>query len=236
MMVMATVVALRPEDTYALVDDAQQVSFLQQECRIYGSPEGVSATAAAVPPRLRLALEEMAVGIAKGFIRLDVVGEEGQILAEDIARELTDNREGVDVGGDAMWKLTQQRRDRLRVFRDLWDRGYTVTFGSKFGADFLIYKDNPRTSHAVALVVVKGYEEDFARVDVVSFCRVAKMVKKGLIFASVRGNKESKNEGDHKGENSNSGAQEDAGNVVYVSLTHALLCHTKRKVDKLLDS
>jgi tRNA splicing endonuclease len=26
------------------------------------------------------------------------------------------------------------------VFRDLWERGYIVTFGSKFGADFLIYK------------------------------------------------------------------------------------------------
>ncbi|KAK1945627.1 tRNA-splicing endonuclease [Phytophthora citrophthora] len=220
---METVVALCPEDTYALVDDAEQVSFLQQECRIYGSPEGVSATAAAAPSRLRLALEEMAVGVAKGFLRLNVAGEEGQIFAKEIARELTDNWKSKDVHDGATWRLTQQRCDRLRVFRDLWDRGYIVTFGSKFGADFLLYKDNPRISHAVALVVVKGYEEDFARVDVVSFCRVAKMVKKQLIFASVRMNEESTNEGEQKGESSNSGAQEGAESVVYVSLTHALL-------------
>ncbi|KAL3668913.1 hypothetical protein V7S43_006202 [Phytophthora oleae] len=223
MIVVATVVALRPEDTYALVDDARQVSFLQQECRIYGSPEGVSATATAAPPRLRLALEEMAVGVAKGFLRLDVADKEEQILAEEITRELASNKKCRDGNRDATWILPQQRRGRLRVFWDLWDRGYIVTFGSKFGADFLIYKANPKTSHAVALVVVKGYEEDFARVDVVSFCRVAKMVKKQLIFASVRVNEENKSEGDQKGDSSNREAQEDVDSVVYVSLTHALL-------------
>lgn len=70
----------------------------------------------------------------------------------------------------------------------------------------------------MALVVVKDYEEEFARVDLVSFCRVAKMVKKKLLFACVRTNGE-----DKKGDEKKDGSGSEAQSVVYISLTHALL-------------
>ncbi|GMF29727.1 unnamed protein product [Phytophthora fragariaefolia] len=76
--------------------------------------------------------------------------------------------------------------------------------------------DNPKHAHAVALVVVKDYEEEFARVDVVSFCRVAKMVKKQLLFACVPPNGEDKTQEDDE-------SRVAANSVVYISLTHALL-------------
>lgn len=91
--------------TYALVD-AQHKDELNKR-RIYGVEEGAG---------VRLALEELSVGVDNGFLQLD-----GQL-------------------GEAIINATPQRRARLRVFRDLWERGYVVTFGSKFGADFLIYK------------------------------------------------------------------------------------------------
>ncbi|KAG7388779.1 hypothetical protein PHYPSEUDO_011798 [Phytophthora pseudosyringae] len=232
---MATVVASPdPEATYALVNDARHVAFLQQECRIYGTPEGPIAPASAAPQRLRLALEELAVGVAKGFLRLEVAGAgsdgcsnnggEGHTLVEEITQELVGDTKRGGYNGDVKWRLSPQRRDQLQVFRDLWERGYIVTFGSKFGADFLIYKDNPKHAHAVALIVLKEYEEEFARVDVVSFCRVAKMVKKQLLFACVRANGKSKSGGEQAGDsNATSAADLEAGSVVYISLTHALL-------------
>ncbi|OWZ23113.1 TRNA-intron endonuclease [Phytophthora megakarya] len=216
------------EATYALVNDPRQVAFLQHKCRIYGSPEGAIADVS-TPTHLRLALEEMAVGVAKGFLRLEaspavsasVNDLQEHTLVEEIIHELTgdkQHREGV-----VTWKLSSQRRDRLQIFRDLWERGYIVTFGSKFGADFLLYKDDPKHSHAVAQVVVRGYEEEFARVDVVSFCRVAKMVKKRLMFASVRSIDEGKNDEKKSRSNESDASQWTSSNITYVSLTHALL-------------
>jgi hypothetical protein len=69
--------------------------------------------------------------------------------------------------------------------------------------------DDPSRTHAVALVVVKSFEAPFQRVDVVSFGRVAKMVKKQLYFAAVRQLSPTQ--------------AEPRSDVVFVSLTHALL-------------
>ncbi|KAG6963230.1 hypothetical protein JG688_00008243 [Phytophthora aleatoria] len=243
-MAVATVVTSPdPEATYALVNDARHVSFLQQECRLYGSPEGSVTTASAVPQRLRLALEEMAVGVAKGFLRLvsattgpdgrSLNIEEGNTLVKELAQELVEEAQSGGLNVDAKWRLSSRRRDRLRVFRDLWEKGYIVTFGSKFGADFLIYKDNPKRAHAVALIVVKGYEEEFARVDVVSLCRVAKMVKKQLMFACVRADGKGKSHSERKEDCPESKAEVAEDSVVYVSLTHALLVSRQEESGEL---
>ncbi|KAI9913953.1 hypothetical protein PsorP6_005581 [Peronosclerospora sorghi] len=249
--VATVVVSPEPDITYALVNDPQHIAFLQQECRIYGLPEGSTGSPTTAPPQLRLALEEMAVGVANGFLRLKAAEtlldttagsvEKDNALVTAITQELTrqeEYRESID----AEWRMSKRGRDRLRVFQDLWKRGYIVTFGSKFGADFLIYKglkensrfrhciclvtlwiclDNPKQAHAVALIVIKGYEEVFARVDVVSFCRMAKMIKKQFLFASVRATGTSKTDGEPK-DDSTKGSVADDG-VVYMSITHALL-------------
>lgn len=69
--------------------------------------------------------------------------------------------------------------------------------------------EDPARAHSLALIIVKDFEEPFARVDVVSFGRVAKMVKKELYFASVRPPAEANRERQDR--------------VVFVSLTHGLL-------------
>ncbi|UIZ29627.1 hypothetical protein KXD40_002957 [Peronospora effusa] len=207
--VATVIVSSEPNATYALVNDPQHVVFLQHKCRIYGSSEVSIATASTASTRLRLALEEMAVGVAKGFLRLEaavncadslaICDKEGQALVKQMTQELA---------GD----ITPLRRHiRLRVYRDLWERGYVVTFGSKFGADFLIYKD---------------YEEEFARVDIVSFCRVAKMVKKQFLFASVQAI-----EGNESNDEQKDGNKVAMKSVVYISLTHALLVSRQEERD-----
>ncbi|CAH0482700.1 unnamed protein product [Peronospora belbahrii] len=187
--VATVVVSPDPNAVYGLVHDPQHIAFLQQRCRIYGSPDGSQAAGTKAPARLRLALEEMTVGVTKGFLRLQAAStcdgstmickEDIQTVVEEIEQELSGDMKRREPG-DRRWRLSLQRHHRLQVFQDLWERGYIVTFGSKFGADFLIYKDNPKHTHAVALITVKEYEEEFERVDIVSFCRVAKMIKKGV--------------------------------------------------------
>lgn len=94
--------------------------------------------------------------------------------------------------------------------------------GSKFYYQSA-YSDNPKRAHAVALIVVKHYKEEFARVDVVSFCRVAKMVKKQLLLACVRSNEDYGSGSEQKGDSKISEREVEVIDIVYVSLTHALL-------------
>ncbi|KAF1782880.1 tRNA endonuclease-like domain [Phytophthora cactorum] len=178
----------------------------------------------------------MAVGVAKGFLRLvsattgpdgrSLNIEEGNTLVKELAQELVEEAQSGGLNVDAKWRLSSRRRDRLRVFRELWEKGYIVTFGSKFGADFLIYKGQKRLLQPQACACcgpdrVKRYEEEFARVDVVSLCRVAKMVKKQLMFACVRADGMGRSE--RKEDSAESKAEVAEDSVVYVSLTHALL-------------
>lgn len=111
-----------------------------------------------------------------------------------------------EVTGCVRCALAAIHKLRLRVFRDLWTRGYFVAFGSKFSADFLIYEDVPLRAHATALVVVKQYDAPFDCVDVVSHCRVAKMVRKQVFFASQQLQQQQRDNA-----------------IVYISINHALL-------------
>lgn len=43
---------------------------------------------------------------------------------------------------------------KFRVFKDLWERGATVTSGESFGGDFLIYPGDPLYFHASHIVNV----------------------------------------------------------------------------------
>ena len=42
------------------------------------------------------------------------------------------------------------RQAHVRVFRDLWERGWAITLGTKFGADYLVYPGDPMAHHAGA--------------------------------------------------------------------------------------
>nr|CCA27235.1 AlNc14C481G11889 [Albugo laibachii Nc14] len=77
-------------------------------------------------------------------------------------------------------------RLRSSVFADLWEKEYFVAFGSKFGADYITYKENPRCGrpHAVAMVLVMDYEDPFDILHVASHCRIGKKVQKRVYFAS----------------------------------------------------
>jgi len=53
-------------------------------------------------------------------------------------------------GEETAWPFprTDEERCRYLVFRDLHKRGFSITAGSKFGADFLLYPGDPTQFHA----------------------------------------------------------------------------------------
>lgn len=111
------------------------------------------------------------------------------------------------------------------MFCDLWTRGYFVAFGSKFSSELLIYEAAPAQSHATALVLVRAFDAPFHTVDIVSHCRVAKMVRKQVFVAScepaARASSSQREDNDDGDDCSSNRASEDA--VVYIAINHALL-------------
>lgn len=80
----------------------------------------------------------------------------------------------------------KQRKARCVVFEDLWQAGHWLSSGDKFGVDFLLYQDDPRTVHSSLLVLVRSAEDASLRaIDIVGYGRLATQVNKSVLVASV---------------------------------------------------
>lgn len=76
---------------------------------------------------------------------------------------------------------------RLFAFKDLWNHGYYLSEGSKFGADFLVYQGDPMRFHAKYLVIcIESLERDFPEhrpQELVGRCRLGTTVTKTVLLA-----------------------------------------------------
>lgn len=72
---------------------------------------------------------------------------------------------------------------RGRVFAALHDRGYYLSCGAKFGADFLAYAGDPVLFHAALAVVVVEGDEEVSALDVVALGRLGDSTKKRMVLA-----------------------------------------------------
>uniref|UniRef100_A0A6M2CS01 tRNA-intron lyase n=1 Tax=Rhipicephalus microplus TaxID=6941 RepID=A0A6M2CS01_RHIMP len=81
---------------------------------------------------------------------------------------------------------TDAHKVRCRVFKDLWERGYYMTVGSKFGGDFLVYSGDPLLFHAFGVVVCLGRDHKVAGRDIVMWGRLGNAVHKTIILATLR--------------------------------------------------
>lgn len=77
-------------------------------------------------------------------------------------------------------------RARQAVFNDLHRRGYYLTCGAKFGADFLAYAGNPQLFHAALAVIVTEGEADIPARDVVALGRLGDATRKRTVLAWVQ--------------------------------------------------
>ncbi|EGC33290.1 hypothetical protein DICPUDRAFT_36938 [Dictyostelium purpureum] len=86
-----------------------------------------------------------------------------------------------------VWRDKRNSEDELKytVFKDLWNRGYYISGGSKFGGTFLVYKGDPFLYHATFIVVLKHYTQEFKALDLLTSSRLAVHVNKTTLFASI---------------------------------------------------
>ncbi|KAF6001573.1 tRNA-splicing endonuclease subunit Sen34 [Cyanidiococcus yangmingshanensis] len=85
---------------------------------------------------------------------------------------------------DAFWRQ-MMRSPRFLVFRDLWRRGFYLTIGHKFGADFLAYAHDPCLFHAGLCVTVMDKYDRLHPRDMISAGRLGVATKKRATLACV---------------------------------------------------
>jgi len=70
------------------------------------------------------------------------------------------------------------------VYKDLRNKGYVVTPGIKFGADFAVYEHGPGIDHAPFIISVKRAKERMGTFEIVRAGRLDTTVRKQFIIAA----------------------------------------------------
>ncbi|XP_076302820.1 tRNA splicing endonuclease subunit 34 [Lasioglossum baleicum] len=85
------------------------------------------------------------------------------------------------------WKYpsTYKQQLRYKTYKDLWERGYFVTNGEKFGGDFLAYPGDPIMFHSQFIILCKDKNEEIPITDLSAQCRIACHVRKTQVYAFV---------------------------------------------------
>uniref|UniRef100_A0A1B6CWN3 tRNA-splicing endonuclease subunit Sen34 n=1 Tax=Clastoptera arizonana TaxID=38151 RepID=A0A1B6CWN3_9HEMI len=84
------------------------------------------------------------------------------------------------------WNFPSTSREKLKysIFKDLWEKGYYVSSGSKFGGDFLVYPGDPIKFHAQFIVTCLEAETNFPAKDLIVYGRLGTTTRKTFVFAT----------------------------------------------------
>ena len=83
------------------------------------------------------------------------------------------------------WKYLGNESKR-KIFADLWEKGYFITDGTKFGGDFLVYPGDPIHFHAKYVVICQASPlEEIKEIDLVMHSRLGTSTKKTVLLASI---------------------------------------------------
>lgn len=87
----------------------------------------------------------------------------------------------------ADWTYPQAANEKLhyRVFLDLWEKGYYLTSGTKFGGDFLAYPGNPMRYHSFFIVIIIPWGKKITPFEMISAGRLGATVKKTALLCSL---------------------------------------------------
>ena len=112
---------------------------------------------------------------------------EGLYLLEHKRIAVVDGRTKRPVGKGLLLKTAREtyRGFKLayQVYKDLRNKGYVVTPGIKFGADFAVYEHGPGLDHAPFIVSVETPSSVMGPFEVVRAGRLATTVRKQFIIA-----------------------------------------------------
>jgi tRNA-splicing endonuclease subunit Sen34 len=77
-------------------------------------------------------------------------------------------------------------RARIAVFADLWERGFTLSSGARFGADFLVYPGDPLCFHALYVATVcVAPDQPLGPRTITAVGRLATSVRKRALLCAV---------------------------------------------------
>mmetsp|Transcript_142831 Transcript_142831/g.249118 ORF Transcript_142831/g.249118 Transcript_142831/m.249118 type:complete len:268 (-) Transcript_142831:294-1097(-) len=193
--------SFRTPNGAVLVWDAATVFALRTQHRLIGSPIGCVPGAPqqniinSLP--YYLSDEEVFVGVSEGFLL---------VCEDDRERSATQPPDSTSEDPASMyisiptstpspvlahssWDPVEEFGSKLQcvVFHDLWKKGWYITSGSKFGADFLLYPGDPAQYHATCLVLVRPPSQALTCNEWIAAARVAHGAKKVLLLASQAG-------------------------------------------------
>ena len=126
---------------------------------------------------------------------------------DDDARKLDDappEEEEEEAYERRFWrKMSKIERYKCAVFKDLHEKGFTMTSAAKFGGDYLAYPGDPMLFHAYFTVRVLERGEKMTPLSCSSVTRMAHAARKNVVFAFC-GEEEDEKGGDNK-KNNNDG-------------------------------
>ncbi|KAM3178771.1 hypothetical protein ACTXT7_001885 [Hymenolepis weldensis] len=124
--------------------------------------------------------------IRKGEHSLLPVPFESRGSVEEVARWL------LDVSSKSRSDSDEATIIRCRVFEDLWSKGFYVTCSAaKMGGDFLVYQGDPLFYHASHIVIANPPQAPIHLSRLAASLRIANSVRKALVIATSKSNKES---------------------------------------------
>ncbi|XP_075223089.1 tRNA splicing endonuclease subunit 34 [Lycorma delicatula] len=88
------------------------------------------------------------------------------------------------------WTFPKRKEEKLRylTFKDLWEKGYYITSGQKFGGDFLVYPGDPVKFHAQFIVVCLDMQTKLTASDIITYGRLGSSTRKTVAIASLERN------------------------------------------------
>ncbi|CAG8527339.1 4069_t:CDS:2 [Paraglomus occultum] len=82
------------------------------------------------------------------------------------------------------WPESDEDKTRYKVFKDIWEKGYYITSGSKFGSDYLAYPGDPLQYHSQFAVSVVDMDAPINPIDIIREGRMSTVVRKTKLFCS----------------------------------------------------
>lgn len=75
---------------------------------------------------------------------------------------------------------------RYQAFRSLWEKGFYLTSGVKFGGDFLVYPGDPASYHSQYILVCMEDSPSLTLKQLITYARMATSVKKTFLIAFIK--------------------------------------------------
>ncbi|KAH9967972.1 hypothetical protein BC827DRAFT_1169438 [Russula dissimulans] len=110
-------------------------------------------------------------------------GDEDGEVHPDVARHTYDTLGAARDAGVWSYPASAEERARCEVFRDLWEKGYYMGGGGKFGGDWLIYPGDPLRYHSHFVATVQTSPSAPLRpMEVVAHGRLGTATKKAHVL------------------------------------------------------